>query len=701
MDPPLDFRAVYTTAGAQKFVELSWQVSVGAIGSSHALYVGFMTPGDVGSTQVIRFRLPAVGAAAPAASGIFYQCNGTDGDCSGECEDGSTTPTCTKKSAWYEIYKYKELCDKDGATPTVNCDCTFGYSGFTNATRFEGAGDIPEWIGMHDTAAAHTTALRSSAYYTSDPSGRWTFRLRVPVDESGGVLDLKKGVIPGTQIWYEAPLDLTGAPLSSPHQQWPRLDPHGACFPDNDSLHFEMPNPSSGSPVFGDVVLVDPSYNPGFSPVSSLPAGCGGVSIVAQDLHVIGPPPGNIPGNTIYGDVSGSRFTNEFHATVHNDSPNPVLLNTLQAKFRLADWGVEPGGSGWPDFTTGVWDDVPATDSTTNPALNSSQIDPGNSLDLTMKWTLSNADITKYGLGASGGGTNSHHQCMLVELSGAATSGGGGNIDFSNRSAYTNMEFGSMSTFEQFAKIAAGSGYGGHDVYLVLMGKNTPEKIQANGREYITGNMFQKEWELKGLYGGFAYGGFNYAGEQVNNQDVPELNWNSPLLPGWMELAYLERVRQGRVSKEAQEKMSALVDEMRLNLSVPTISDILPAFEVYAYVDTGETYSSGHTTHHVLAPLTSFGYDLWHDGAMSGFSQVIDNAQKIGPNVYRVRTDKDGNAIIRVRSSSDEQLVSDPIVCGGCCQKNCPTHVGLNNTMPALIAGCFLFGRRRKKKQRS
>jgi hypothetical protein len=694
---PLDFRTVYSQVGATQYLEMSWQVNVAAFGAAHVLYVGFMVPGQPSSTKMLRFHLPASdGSTTP--NGQFLECDSLDGDCAAECTDGSaTSPTCPKKQAWYAVYQYSLDCTATGGSNP--CNCGWSSAGVTNAVQMIRNGTAPEWLGKHDTSVATTTTWLPSATYTVDTANRWTLRVRVPIDTSGGVFDMSKGVPPGAQFWYEAPLDILGTAGSS-HQQWPRNDAVGSCFTGFDNGMIEMPGPLA----FGDVALDPPTYYAGFSPVTDLPAGCAGVSVSSPDIKVIGPT--GTPGNTIYGQVSGADFTNVFTATVHNDSSRQIDDQALQATFRIADWGsqVTPWGLE-PDYPSGVWNNVPITGTTTtNPAVLSGAITAGATGQLSMSWKLSPDERTAYGLSGAGQ-IYDRHECVMVELASHASSGGTANIDFSQRSAFTNMELGSMSTFQQWAKISASPTYAGHDVYLVVMPKNMNSPLGNDGFQSLIDNMLREEETLAGEYGDFSYGGQMYGNFQ-GDESTKELPRYSPFLAHWLELAYIEQLRVQIVVKNNDKLRTseAVVASLRQGVSFPTLSDILPSVDIYVYVDTGKSFSNkSGQAHHVLAPMSSFGYDLWHDGAVHQYKQLLDNAVQIAPNVYRVRTDANGNAIVQVVSQAvapGETPVSQvPTVCGGgCCNPKCPTNVGLTEAAPPIFAGVFAFRRRKKKR---
>ncbi len=127
---------------------------------------------------------------------------------------------------------------------------------------------------------------------------------------------------------------------------------------------------------------------------------------------------------------------NEFRARVVNtgtsNAPN------VEAEFRIANWGVGPGGAAsWVDGTDPKWNMVPArpaSSSNSNPSEPQTIPTGGSSIDLATSWSLTPAEQGMYG-------TTLHpHQCIWVILRSNQ------NVDFVESSQRRNLQFGSMST---------------------------------------------------------------------------------------------------------------------------------------------------------------------------------------------------------------------------------------------------------------
>ncbi|WP_148282245.1 hypothetical protein [Corallococcus coralloides] len=155
--------------------------------------------------------------------------------------------------------------------------------------------------------------------------------------------------------------------------------------------------------------------------------GCGGVSFGPSDITT-----NNIPINKISLDNP-----NIFSVRLHNDSidgsGNPVPAENVRARFRIANFGLP---------ATESWKDVPAAGNPTQP-----QTIPTNDAGTlsTGPWQLDAGEREEYRI--------NYHQCILVELDSVSLDGGT-RTTFTNRSAWTNMEFGPGSTYESSAEIA-------------------------------------------------------------------------------------------------------------------------------------------------------------------------------------------------------------------------------------------------------
>jgi len=181
-------------------------------------------------------------------------------------------------------------------------------------------------------------------------------------------------------------------------------------------------------------------------------------------------------------------------------------------------------------------------------------------------------------------GTHPLHQCMLVELSGGA-------IDFGRDSVYCNMEFGTASQFTRPAAVSVkGLGpLGGdpeRDVYLYVQTLNMPTVV------------------------------------------VPPQSPPIPSGPSIDELAGFRRQADPTAWEIAQQ---------------------VPTHMVHVYHRTGETITDAKGRKFpVLAPQTSFGVFISHDGSLYGWNFEIQasNLQKLAPDFYKLRIPNDGTTTV-------------------------------------------------------
>jgi hypothetical protein len=274
---------------------------------------------------------------------------------------------------------------------------------------------------------------------------------------------------------------------------------------------------------------------------------------------------------------------NTFIARPENKTGAQIPAGAISAFFRIANWGsvADPNAP---------WDPVPATGGTTNPAQNSAAIVNGAKGSNTFKWTLSSGEQSQF----QPAGSKPRHQCILVELS-------GGGITFQPSSVWQNMDFGTASRFERSAEI--------NSVGLGQLPGGEPER-----------DTFLLVEKLNMPAGG------------PSETSPPE----QPRLP-----ADPEGPREGTRDEEALRLL-------RRAEPVATPSERLdaqkPTYRVHVCHDTGKTVVRNGRTLRVLAPGTSFGYYVEHDGAGAKWSDEIDGATRISKRFYRLKVPVEGVA---------------------------------------------------------
>lgn len=223
-------------------------------------------------------------------------------------------------------------------------------------------------------------------------------------------------------------------------------------------------------------------------------AGCRqGVLIDRANFGIAHGSAGAAKTNRIVGvDVAGSPVDNHFVATPTH-SAGGTVPTTLEARFRIADWGSHPptapgvwtsvhtklgGGSEWvalsgPDFVQGPW------------TLNATQRCEYN----IPKTTVPADDCT--GITA-----RTHHQCILAEIRATAGGDAGPTLPILKDSVYKNTNFVNLSEFSRIASIgaqglSAPSGASQVPMYLHVTTRNMPGRYNAptNPRDEVVARL--------------------------------------------------------------------------------------------------------------------------------------------------------------------------------------------------------------------
>lgn len=176
------------------------------------------------------------------------------------------------------------------------------------------------------------------------------------------------------------------------------------------------------------------------------------------------------------------------------------------------------------------------------------------------------------------------HQCMQVELSSSGASGG---VQFANKSAFRNMHASHASLHKENAIIDT-SGLPkhkdkGHFIYLYVETRNMPHDIPSG--------------------------------------NPPEIG--------------SRRNGKGRAA-ECEE----------CDYSYDDLATYMPTFVVHAFADTGYRTKFGKKKLVILEPMTSYGNFVTHDGKNYGWDAMLEYADKIGNNTYRLWVPNDGTAVV-------------------------------------------------------
>ncbi len=136
--------------------------------------------------------------------------------------------------------------------------------------------------------------------------------------------------------------------------------------------------------------------------------------------------------------------TNTFVAKVQNSGDTPA--DNVSALFRIANWGVNGG-----DPSSGAWTKVPVTSGSNPPAaatIPAQSLGVPGEATFQFDWLLSAPEKLAYA-------APHDHQCVQVSLSST------GNVNFTERSAWVNMQYVPTSLFKETAFVTA-QGFGHH-----------------------------------------------------------------------------------------------------------------------------------------------------------------------------------------------------------------------------------------------
>jgi hypothetical protein len=278
----------------------------------------------------------------------------------------------------------------------------------------------------------------------------WALNAKFSLTDIGAALG--GGALTGPFLmWFEIAVQTTAA--GTIPYDWPS----GASLGfDTTSAGCSGSSPCASLPVstFGTAYPASPSDCPT------------GIEINPMSIGVT-PVSGGVPSTTVH--YGTGHPANDFVALMTDTSGAAVAPNTVEGRFRIANWGSTVGvGGDWKDMVKdGSGNPVLGLNATTGSQVVLHCVNPPDT-------TAPQCFQLPPGAPAD--------QCLLVEL---AQHGGSG-ATFVSSSARRNMDFVSASTFERSAEISirglaplAGSP-GSRDVYIYVRTLNMPAETKGN-----------------------------------------------------------------------------------------------------------------------------------------------------------------------------------------------------------------------------
>lgn len=307
-------------------------------------------------------------------------------------------------------------------------------AGATHATRFLKSGGT--WTSGPASAGAPAWFVDAKAFVNPPING-------VATTQNWAVdVKVKIASLPGTKFWYGTVISPTGLAAVQPYA-WPNRG------------GFVEPNPpdtgvaaSTWGAQFDAIGAANWGNYTATTGVLPLPSGCQGIRIESNDIGTTNSDPMHI--NTNDNNTFQGKLTVAGGATL-------PAANTVKARFRIANWGMQIGVGG--DFF-----DI-AGGACVNGCLNDAS---GIMQDFCM-WGGGATACPDHPAGAP------DDQCILVELTPAL-----GTMTFSKDSAWRNMIFGPASEFIHDAEISLVGlppDPTPRDIYIYVQASNMPAKI--------------------------------------------------------------------------------------------------------------------------------------------------------------------------------------------------------------------------------
>jgi hypothetical protein len=447
--------------------------------------------------------------------------------------------------------------------------------------------DIRVWI---DQVTDQTTLIPPQATNTPEPNN-WAVHVRLPVGQSLG-----NGVTLGSpfNMWFELLQGTPSVPLIA--YTWPRsTTAQGYYVTGDDVTGISVPSTSQW-----------PSF------VLGNDVNCQGIKIVPSDISVSYP--GQMSPLTI-----GLNETNTFVATPTNNSGMSSNVDAIMARFRIANWGIQPNTIDNADPSTANWNTVRGLGAVQQMAP-PAQIANGATWTLSGTWKPDPSVLEEAGF-FSNPPSKSTHQCIQVELSGPS------NLTFLQNSAFVNMHTVPASKFSDKAEVSVrgmpNAAPGQRDVYLFAQTANMPSEIQTGGKP------------------------------------PPRLGFLSPrpaaAQPARSSVA--SGMAAAGASGDQVEEAARIYDLTPFERAMA----VVPTYILRGYYDTGVRLTLKGVQRPILAPMISFGYFIDHKGALYGWQNALSGVEQIAPNFYVARVPNNSAVPIQVSIEALEQPSFPPL----------------------------------------
>jgi hypothetical protein len=411
----------------------------------------------------------------------------------------------------------------------------------------------PAWLAQYGRAWVTPSGMTTT-------NNQWAVNLRVPLLFGATVPDpdlTDDGIYLGASIdslafniWLVFQVD---TPSGYVYFYWPRT---GAQF--GGGLQFAPAAPST------------------WDSVTSVVGTSGGLYFAPADIGCRYDP----ADPTEIGASTTANTPNPLYVMVHNSSGATAPMGTIDASFRIANWGAQGDFTASPAATEWMEIHPEVTKS------NGSDIPNGGVGEVDYTWNLTPTEAEQYV--PAGTAPLWTHECMLVTLTTDPSSST--QYVFLNDSCYRNMHIVGASVFEEKVEFNVLGldeyAVGEHvSVYVYVERDNMPENIP--------GGTTSSGAEFDQLFG--------------KGGEIPE----------------------------------------RATVSWEVAATRVPTVVYHVFAGTNVRVLRHGREQEILAPMTSFGSFVRHDGPLYGWDVGLDLAglTEIAPNWYRVHVPKGGRLI--------------------------------------------------------
>lgn len=418
---------------------------------------------------------------------------------------------------------------------------------------------------------------RSRMWFAPDPAEKtWTVNMLIPVSSG------REDGLPLTEDFFMTYSVAIGNALGVGYETWPRNQTCGGMC----TLSTAMTHTPSGIAPQARAPQVASWNRFRFGVAGDCTEG---ISLDIMDIGIL--PGGGDPHTAVLGHEIQRDAENIFVARPENNTGGTVADKTIQAIFRMANWGSTPTGGTVID--EGDWLDLYDDRDPKPEVLNDGDILDGDKGVMQTEWhPETDREKCLYGAPDAGDCTGieqkGKHQCVMVELKSH-----GGNYVFTNDSVHRNMNF--------------------VDVEEGAMAMALEAFITPKGARRIPDRRER------------------YVYVQADLRHMP-----------------------ARVDPKEYERMIGELDGRRKRWheergSYADLARFLPTVAIHVYHETGELDRSNEKE--VLEDQASFGLFVNPPRKVIplGWGLAIDGAVEVAPGLYKMRISDVGTAIVRVR----------------------------------------------------